>query len=231
MEPSATNGVFIAPPCLEAPHVLFVDEHLAVVDKPSGLLSVPGRHPANKDSLISRLQADWPDALIVHRLDMDTSGIMVIARSKAVHAQLSNQFQQRQISKTYLATVAGHPTADSGSIDYPLIADWPNRPLQKICTLSGKPALTHYRVTERKSGIFATSTLELQPITGRSHQLRVHLMAIGHPILGDRFYAPSEVQSAASRLMLHASTLEFTHPATDERMLFTSPRNLDMPGT
>src|SRR5690606_34602489 len=176
---------------------------LLLVNKPSGLLSVPGRHPRNRDCLISRLQAQWPEALIVHRLDMDTSGIMVIALNKEVHANLSRQFQQRQVTKQYDALVFGLVAQDSGAVDAPLITDWPNRPLQKICYEQGKAALTRYRVLQRDEQS-NRSHLLLEPLTGRSHQLRVHMRELGHPILGDSFYGCPTSKAMASRLMLHA---------------------------
>lgn len=206
---------FIVPLCEEEPQILYEDDHLLLVNKPSGLLSVPGRHPQNRDSLISRLQVKWPQALIVHRLDMDTSGIMVIALSKEAHSNLSKQFERRQVSKTYEAIVQGIPHPEESTIDLPLITDWPNRPLQKVCFENGKPSLTRYKVLEVDEDA-SLSTLLLVPETGRSHQLRLHLETIGHPILGDNFYAPDNVRSLSSRLLLHAKTLTLKHPATDE---------------
>lgn len=206
---------FIVPLCEEEPQTLYEDDHLLLVNKPSGLLSVPGRHPQNRDSLISRLQRNWPQALIVHRLDMDTSGIMVVALSKEAHSNLSKQFERRQVTKTYEAIVQGVPFPEEGSIDLPLITDWPNRPLQKVCFESGKPSLTRYRISEVDENA-SLSKLSLVPETGRSHQLRLHLQAIGHPILGDNFYAPESVRSLSVRLLLHAQTLTLKHPTTGE---------------
>ena len=199
--------------------VLAVDEALIIVCKPTGLLSVPGRLPENKDCLITRLQAEFADALTVHRLDQVTSGLMIFARSKAAQAQLSAQFAQRLVHKRYTAWVEGHVLEDSGSIDLPLICDWPNRPRQKVDFVDGKPALTHWRVLERSQADAAPRTLlELTPVTGRSHQLRLHLASIGHPIVGDDFYG---AQSAA-RVCLHASELGLSHPSTGVAMQWQS---------
>jgi tRNA pseudouridine32 synthase/23S rRNA pseudouridine746 synthase len=206
---------FIVPLCKEEPEILYGDEQLLLVNKPPGLLSVPGRHPQNRDALISRLQIHWPQALIVHRLDMDTSGIMVIALSREAHSNLSKQFERRQVTKTYEAIVPGVPFPEEGSIDLPLITDWPNRPLQKVCFENGKPSLTRYKVLEINEEA-SLSKLLLVPETGRSHQLRLHLKAFGHPILGDNFYAPESVRSLSARLLLHAKTLTLKHPTTDE---------------
>ena len=197
---------FIVPPCREALRILYQDEHCLFIDKPSGLLSVPGRHPANRDSVASRLQQDFPEAHIVHRLDMDTSGVMVIALNVESHRFLSRQFQERRSQKRYEAIVSATPTPEQGSVDLPLICDWPNRPLQKVDHELGKPSLTHYETTgPRQDG--AGTRVVLTPHTGRSHQLRVHMAAIGCPILGDSFYAPKVTQEAAPRLLLHASEL------------------------
>ena len=179
--------------------------------KPDLLLSIPGRHPLNKDSLISRLQVDYPSATIVHRLDLDTSGIMVIPLDKPTHAHISRQFQRRQVEKTYHAIVYGQVARDEGEIDLPIACDWDNRPRQKICPVNGKSALTRYRVLERSGD---RSRLLLSPVTGRSHQLRIHLRELGHPILGCDMYAHQEALRMARRLMLHATTLAFEHPAT-----------------
>lgn len=206
---------FIVPHCEAEPGILYEDDHLLLVDKPSGLLSVPGRHPQNRDSLISRLQKTWPQALIVHRLDMDTSGIMIVALTKACHSHLSKQFERRQALKSYEAIVSGIPSPKHGTIDLPLITDWPNRPLQKVCFEQGKPAITHYRVTEENTDA-NLSRLLLSPETGRSHQLRLHLKAVGHPILGDNFYAPDDITSQSPRLLLHAATLQMQHPETGD---------------
>lgn len=214
------NKPHIVPPCKAEVEVVYQDDYLLLVNKPEPLLSTPGRLPENKDSVISRLQQLYPSAELVHRLDMATSGLMLIALSKFTNRALSIQFQQRQIEKTYEAILDGHLTHDSGSIDYPLIADWPNRPKQKICYDTGKPSLTHYQLLEHLED---SSRVIFNPITGRSHQLRVHSLAIGHPILGCQLYHQNGSEKRANRLLLHAKTLTFTHPATQESMTFTSP--------
>ena len=191
--------------------MIHADSAVLLVRKPDLLLSVPGRHPANRDCLLTRLQAEFPEALLVHRLDLDTSGVMVFARHRAAQAALSRLFQERRVAKEYVALVDGEPTDDEGVIDLPIARDWPRRPLQKICAETGRPALTHYRVLERHGDY---SRLLLIPETGRSHQLRIHCRELGHPILGCDMYAPSEVLGRAPRLMLHARLLAFPHPDT-----------------
>jgi tRNA pseudouridine32 synthase/23S rRNA pseudouridine746 synthase len=199
---------------------LYLDDALVVVDKPSGLPSVPGRPAELHDCMASRVQALVPDALVVHRLDMATSGLLVFARSKAVQAALGAAFAERSVTKGYVAIVAGVIAQDEGEIDLPLIADWPNRPLQKVDHAIGKPSLTRYRVSARELG---RSRVALEPLTGRSHQLRVHLHALGHPIVGDTLYAPPEIAAQSPRLLLHAHTLAFAHPVNGEPLTFESP--------
>ncbi|MFA0812430.1 pseudouridine synthase [Microbulbifer epialgicus] len=199
---------------------VYKDTSILVLNKPSGLLSVPGRDPANKDSLASRVQQRYSEALIVHRLDMDTSGLVVMARGPEIHRKLSTLFQNREVNKTYLARVWGVPEAESGEVNLPLICDWPNRPRQKVDFEVGKPSLTYW---EKVSISESSSLIRLKPVTGRSHQLRVHMQAIGHPILGDPFYASSEALSAAPRLLLHANELDFDHPDTGEKLHFSIP--------
>lgn len=218
-----SKATFIVPHCKEHVQIHHRDDALLVVDKPAGLLSVPGRHPANKDCLISRLQHQFPEARIVHRLDMATSGLMVIALNKDSHRLLSRLFEQRQVEKHYLARVAGRLEQDEGLIDLPLACDWPNRPRQHINFDWGKPAQTLYRCLSRDED---SSLLELAPITGRSHQLRVHCASIGHPILGCEFYAPPPARQAAPRLLLHACELSFIHPQTGERLRIQSPASI-----
>jgi tRNA pseudouridine32 synthase / 23S rRNA pseudouridine746 synthase len=196
------------------------DQHLAIADKPAGLPSVPGRTQALQDCLWRRVQAELPDARVVHRLDMATSGLMLFALSAAMQRALSIAFAERRVHKQYVAVVAGCVVADEGEIDLPLAADWPNRPRQVVDHQRGKPSRTRYRVIERSA---QSTRLALEPLTGRSHQLRVHLAAIGHPILGDALYAPYEVQSASTRLLLHASALAFVHPHDGTRVEVTSP--------
>lgn len=190
--------------------ILYQDEHIMVVNKPSGLLSVPGRAPENKDSIMTRIQADFPTAESVHRLDMATSGVIVVALTKAAERELKRQFREREPKKSYVSRVWGHLAQDEGLIDLPLICDWPNRPKQKVCYETGKSSQTQYQVLSRDTD--GSTRVKLSPITGRSHQLRVHMLAIGHPILGDGFYAPPEAKAMASRLQLHAQELCITHP-------------------
>lgn len=195
----------------------YVDEHLLVADKPAGLLAVPGRGDDRRDCLITRMQAPYPDALIVHRLDQATSGLMVLARSAQVHRQLSALFRLRQVDKHYEALVAGH-LEGCGQIELPLAADWPRRPRQQVSHALGKPSLTHWQVLAHDTARDRTR-LALRPHTGRTHQLRVHLLAIGHPIVGDTLYD----QPDAGRLMLHATRLGLVHPVTGEGRVWTSP--------
>ncbi len=185
------------------------DDHLLVVEKPAGLLSVPGRLPELGDCLIARVQVDFPDALTVHRLDQVTSGLVVIARGATMQRALSMQFERRQVAKGYEALVEGLLREDAGEIDLPLICDWPNRPRQKVDHANGKPSLTRWRVLARDPAT-STTRLALEPVTGRSHQLRVHLASIGHPIVGDVFYGATP----AARVCLHAGRLGLAHPAT-----------------
>lgn len=199
---------------------IYSDDHLILIDKPSGLLSVPGRGEDKADCAIARVQAEFSDALTVHRLDMATSGLLLMARGKDMQRALSGLFQRGEVEKAYLADVWGAPAPASGEIDLPLITDWPNRPLQKVDHEIGKPSLTQYETLSIQNG---NARLKLTPLTGRSHQLRVHLAAIGHPILGDEFYAAGEALTARPRLALHATRLAFTHPSTDIRMEFEAP--------
>jgi len=199
---------------------VFADDHLVVLDKPAGLLSVPGRGADKQDCLASRAQAQWPDALVVHRLDMATSGLLLLARGAAMQRLLSDAFAQRRVHKRYIAVVQGLLAADQGSIDAPLAADWPNRPRQQVDTVRGKASLTHWTVLSRDSALQRT-WLELEPVTGRSHQLRVHLASIGHAIVGDTLYGAGA--AAAPRLLLHASRLGFDHPHTGRPLQLHSP--------
>ena len=192
------------------------DHELLVVNKPAGLLSVPGKGDHLKDCLISRLQAAFPEALLVHRLDMDTSGVIVFARTPAAQRHLGLQFEKRMMKKSYLALVWGQVDGKEGVIDLPLIVDWPNRPLQKVCHETGRAAVTEWKVLRHDE----TSTrMRLFPQTGRSHQLRVHLRELGHPILGDPFYATGPARDFP-RLMLHAETLRLRHPDGGRGMTF-----------
>ncbi len=197
--------------------IVYQDDDLIVLNKPSGLLSVPGKDPKHADCLQSRVQLVFPTATVVHRLDMATSGLMVMALNKACHRELSRQFQERLTEKQYIARVYGHMAQPEGSVDLPLICDWPNRPKQKVDFDNGKPALTHYQVLAQEPE--ATRVL-LKPVTGRSHQLRVHMLSLQHPILGDRLYAHPKALAAAERLQLHAQWLKFTHPTTQQAIEF-----------
>ncbi len=196
------------------------DDTLLIVNKPSGLLSVPGRGEDKQDCLIRRVQIQYPDALIVHRLDCDTSGLLVMARGKEMHRCLSILFQNRQVEKRYIAVVDGKLAQDSGQVDLPLIVDWPNRPLHKVDFETGKPSLTDYRVLSYDAAGHC-SRIELTPQTGRTHQLRVHMQALGHPILGDSLYADPATKAKSDRLLLHAQYLAFPHPASGEHVSFT----------
>jgi tRNA pseudouridine32 synthase/23S rRNA pseudouridine746 synthase len=211
---------YLVPHSQEPIRILYRDEDLLLVRKPDLLLSIPGRHPLNKDCLITRLQRQYPTASIVHRLDLDTSGIMVIPLNKPSHAHISRQFQQRLVEKTYHAIGFGIVGDDSGEIDLPIACDWHNRPRQKICHHSGRAALTRFEVIER--GADRTRVL-LKPVTGRSHQLRIHMRELGHPILGCDMYAHPEALAMAPRLLLHATTLSFEHPATGARLCGECP--------
>ena len=193
---------------------IYVDDNLLVLNKPSGLLSVPGRGEDKQDCLSRRVQQHYPDALVVHRLDMATSGLMLMARGPAVQRTLGKLFEARDIQKRYVAVVDGHLniSPDWQLIDLPITVDWPNRPLRIIDADNGQPSQTRWRAMlfdERTN----STRVELEPLTGRSHQLRVHLRALGHPILGDALYAPPEAQAKAPRLLLHACALAFRHPA------------------
>ena len=200
---------FVYDPPMKPLAVVHADDHLLVVDKPSGLLSVPGKADEHKDSLELRVRTAYPEALLVHRLDMDTSGIMVFARNKAAQRHLGMQFEKRMMKKVYVARVDGVIADDTGVVDLPLILDWPNRPLQIVDHDNGKPATTGWRVLSRESQV---TRVELKPETGRTHQLRVHMQAIGHTILGDRFYGNAAQIAAEARLQLHAQQLSLRHP-------------------
>jgi tRNA pseudouridine32 synthase / 23S rRNA pseudouridine746 synthase len=207
-----------APPAGEAP-ILHLDDDILAVDKPAGLLSVPGKGPELADCLIERLRVRFPQVLLVHRLDLSTSGVIVFALTAQAQAHLGRQFEHRRVKKRYVALVAGHPAEAKGRVDLPLIVDWPNRPRQKVCFDTGRPAQTDWRVLRREG---SNARLRLEPVTGRSHQLRVHMRALGHPILGDPLYA----EGAAAdwpRLMLHAEELRLTHPQTGAPLTLRAP--------
>lgn len=196
--------------------VLHEDGHIVAVNKPSGLLSVPGKGDHLADCLMVRVQAVFPDALLVHRLDRDTSGVIVFALTAHAQRSLSMQFEKRSTKKSYVARVKGRLAEKTGTVDLPLIVDWPNRPLQKVCHETGKPATTDWRVLKQTGD---ETRVRLAPKTGRSHQLRVHMLALGHPILGDPLYA-SETTSDHDRLMLHSEELRINHPESGKGMSF-----------
>lgn len=222
----AANPDFVyAPPMSPYLEILYQDKDIVVVNKASGILSVPGRLPEHNDCLQNRVQRVLPTATIVHRLDMATSGIMIMALNKAAHVAISRQFEQRKTQKSYLARVYGKVEKLQGSIDLPLICDWPNRPKQMVDHENGKQSLTHYQVL-KNDGLSADENwtlLELTPVTGRSHQLRVHMLALGHPILGDKLYAHADALSMSKRLQLHAEKLSLFHPSSQEMITFTAP--------
>lgn len=219
--------------------ILYQDDDLLVLSKPAGLLSVPGKDPSKADCLETRAKTAYPNALLVHRLDMATSGVMVMAMNKKAQANLGSQFERRVTEKTYIARVYGTVDGDSGTVNLPLRCDWPNRPLQMVCYTDGKEAITEWRVLERSLyNDVPTTLMELTPKTGRSHQLRVHMKALGtqepdktnpdesldgltgHPILGDEFYAHDAALAASPRLMLHAQSLTIYHPTKSEQVTF-----------
>tara|TARA_R110002126_G_scaffold258905_1_gene401893 strand:- start:6982 stop:7689 length:708 start_codon:yes stop_codon:yes gene_type:complete len=206
-----------SPPTKPWLDILYQDKDIIVLNKPSGLLTNPGRGPLLTDSLFSRVKAEFTLAQLVHRLDLSTSGVVVIALRRKAERELKRQFAEREVKKRYLAVVAGHLANATGSIDLPLAVDSEQLPRQKVCQQQGKAALTHYRVLQQ----LASSTLvELCPVTGRSHQLRVHMLALGHAILGDAFYAPPAVLAAAPRLLLHAAQLQLQHPYSGQPLEF-----------
>lgn len=201
-------------------NVVYQDDDVLVLNKPSGLLSVPGRQEIHKDSLQSRAQQQYPTATTVHRLDMETSGLILMALNKPSHVSLSRQFEQREISKQYRARVFGHLQPASGQVEAPLICDWPNRPRQMVDHEKGKAALTHWQVIEAET---QTTLVELKPVTGRSHQLRVHMMSIGHPIVGDPLYANDKALNFASRLALQSQSISFQALQDGSEMNFHLP--------
>ena len=201
--------------------LVYRDDYIAVVNKPSGLLSVPGNQPQYYDSAMSRVKEKYGFCEPAHRLDMATSGILLFALSKAADRELKRQFREREPNKYYQALVWGHVEQDHGVVELPLICDWENRPRQKICFERGKRAVTFYDVLQRYPN--NTTRVKLTPITGRSHQLRLHMLALGHPILGDKFYAHPQAKALSPRLCLHAESLQIQHPITGETMEFTAP--------
>ncbi len=204
--------------------LVYADASVIVVNKPSGLLAVPGRGEDKQDCLSSRVQTQFADALVVHRLDMATSGLMIMARSLAVQRALGEAFAAREVHKRYVAVVHGTAVVSAHwqAIDLPILVDWPNRPLRKIDPVLGKPSTTRWRCVASDTSC-NTSRLELEPLTGRSHQLRIHLRETGHPIIGDALYAPPAVAAASSRLLLHATELALKHPVSGEAMHWVCP--------
>ncbi|WP_299805117.1 RluA family pseudouridine synthase [uncultured Shewanella sp.] len=239
--PTAADD-FIAPPCFEEITILFQDEHLLLINKPSGLLSLSGKHPANIDSVHYRLVKDFPGCTLVHRLDLGTSGIMVIALNKTINALLCRQFSERSVLKTYTALLLGELNSQDGFIDAPIAKDKPNFPLMKICDKEGKAARSLYQVLgqelysdladgahldntnrEQKETSVPITRVEFIPETGRTHQLRIHSQYFGHSIIGCDLYGSDFSYRLAPRLMLHATRLEFDHPITGERIFANSP--------
>ena len=217
--PQKPRPFIYAPPSTPL-KILHKDAHLLVLSKPHGLLSVPGKLEGREDSLQTRVAKEYPESLLVHRLDLETSGVFIMARSKEVQRNLGMQFERRKTGKTYIARVWGQIEGESGDIDLPLRCDWDNRPMQMVCHEQGRPSQTHWDVI----GCDEISTrVKLTPVTGRSHQLRVHMLELGHPILGDDFYAHEEAHAAAPRLQLHAESLTVHHPDGGARVTFTDP--------
>ncbi|WP_281559733.1 bifunctional tRNA pseudouridine(32) synthase/23S rRNA pseudouridine(746) synthase RluA [Thalassomonas sp. RHCl1] len=215
----AANPDFIyQPPMKPYLDIVYQDNDIVVLNKGSGLLSVPGRLAEHQDCLQNRVCKVLPSATIVHRLDMATSGLILMALNKPAHVAISRQFEQRQTEKSYLARVYGKVKEQSGEVDLPLICDWPNRPKQKVDHEHGKKSLTRYRVLSYQEN---NTLVELIPVTGRSHQLRVHMLALGHPILGDRLYAHDKALTISPRLQLHAQMLTIKHPVSGESLTFT----------
>ncbi|WP_434662957.1 RluA family pseudouridine synthase [Klebsiella sp. MISC125] len=216
---STIIDTFVAPPCHAEIDILYQDEHLLLIDKPSGLLSLSGKNPLNLDSVHHRLVQQFPGCTLVHRLDFGTSGLMVIALNKAINAALCQQFSQRAVTKVYSALLCGHLANDDGIIDAPIAKDPALFPLMTICALSGKPARSRYRVIERfySESELPLTRVQLTPETGRTHQLRIHCQQLGHPILGCDLYGGLGSEGA-TRLMLHASELHFAHPISGERI-------------
>ncbi|CAI3804615.1 RluA family pseudouridine synthase [Rheinheimera sp. MM224] len=205
------------PPTTPYLDIVYQDEDILILNKPSGLLTVPGKAPEHKDSLEYRVRLVWPLARIVHRLDMATSGLVVMAMHAQSQRDLNKQFELRQTKKRYVALLEGQVLVDHGSVDLPLLCDWPNRPKQMVHFGSGKPSLTYFSVLERNKH---QTKVELTPVTGRSHQLRVHMLWLGHPILGDKFYGTEHGKVSVPRLQLHACALKLRHPTSGTELYF-----------
>ena len=200
------------PPLQQELNIIYEDDSILIVDKPAGLLTVPGKGEDKQDCLINRLKEVYPEALIVHRLDMATSGLLILARNRVIQGRLGDMFQNKQVKKEYLAIVSGNIQSSQGIINLPLLTDWPNRPKQMVDFISGKASVTHYTVIKKAPN--NGTLVKLMPLTGRTHQLRVHMQHIGHAIVGDRLYNSKETGKTCARLMLHASHLQFIHPET-----------------
>ncbi len=209
----------VLPPPIGDIEYVYNDKHIIIVGKPANMLSVPGRTPDKQDCLIHRVQECFPEARIVHRLDFSTSGLIVIAQNPESHRKLSRQFEKRETEKTYVAEVYGQPQETSGELNLPLRCDWERRPLQIVDYELGKKAQTFWQIIERLEN---SCLVELFPTTGRTHQLRVHMQAMGHPILGDELYAHKTAHSMSDRLRLHAKELIITHPTENNRITFSS---------
>ncbi len=205
--------------------ILFEDDSIMVVNKPSGILSVPGKAVEHHDSIVSRVKERFPAGGAVHRLDMGTSGVLVVSKTQQATSALGRQFQDRKTEKFYYAWVWGQMDKLEGTVDLPLCVDWDNRPRQQVNFEHGRPAITHYQCLRVEAD---RSLVKLKPITGRSHQLRVHMMTLGHPILGDHLYAPPAARDAAPHLFLHAAMLRFNHPLTGQRLTFEAPAPFPM---
>lgn len=218
---NSTDDLAILPATSEPYQIVYEDDVLLVVNKPAQLLTVPGRHPQNQDCLIRRVQREFPFAEVVHRLDYDTSGLVILPLTKRVLSDISKQFQARTVQKHYVAVVEGKLAKAKGVIDLAIAADEQRRPLYKICPQQGKPAQTRYQLLSYNAGT-NQSRVKLEPVTGRSHQLRVHMLALGHAMLGDTLYAPKVIAAKSPRLMLHAEYIRFVHPLSAQVMEFTA---------
>lgn len=203
-------------------NILYLDDDLLIVNKPAGLLTVPGKGPEKQDCMINRVLKFNPNARVVHRLDQGTSGIVMFPLNYMCLRLLTKQFEVRAIHKHYVAVVAGLVAEDQGEVQLPLICDWPNRPLQKVCFDSGKPAHTRYQVLERNRDKNSTR-VRLEPVSGRTHQLRVHMLSLGHPMLGDQLYSPLDIQAQAPRLLLHAQDISLIHPISQLAIAIECP--------
>ena len=201
--------------------IIHIDSSVVVLNKPSGLLTVPGKPTTHSDCLLSRLRREVFGALLVHRLDLGTSGVIIFARTASSQVYLNKQFEIRKTQKTYVARVKGHLEKDEGRIDLPITVDWPRRPIQKVCFETGRNSLTYYKVIERETSNI--SRVKLYPVTGRSHQLRLHMKYIGHPIVGDSLYGDRATFNVSDRLELHALRLKITHPKTKKTQVYNAP--------